>query len=181
MFTIYVSYILIVNVADSTYQCRVTFCVSPFLYFPFGLASKGRFGSAVSPIRIGPSCLFLLSFEPYAALHVCLPRIHPPLHAVSGVVRVGAPVYYQPWITHIHASLHLCGRFAFCADALPVGLLLGDIPYSTPPLVPLCWVLSGTPLVLHYWTGRRVTEFAPPGSRLLFYGASFAPFTLNLT
>jgi hypothetical protein len=29
MFTIYVSYILVVNVADSTYQFRLTFCFSP--------------------------------------------------------------------------------------------------------------------------------------------------------
>jgi hypothetical protein len=70
-------------------------------------------------------------------LHVCLRRIHLSLPAVSGVVRVGAPVYYQPWITllssDIHASLHLCGRFAFCADALPVFLLLGDSRFYSAP------------------------------------------------
>jgi hypothetical protein len=115
-------------------------------------------------------------------LHLRFHGMHPLLRDVSGIARVGAPVYFQLWIVLVSpdnlARLHICGCFGSCTGGLPVALLLqGRVPDFASSLVPLWWVLSGTPLILPYWTGTRLMKFCRLEIGCL--GVSFAPLTLN--
>jgi hypothetical protein len=158
----------------------VTFCFSPFLYLPFAPCFKGP----VSIRRLSYThrpLLFIHFIFPldflfralrciYMCTYLCMLSLVSPVLVPQFIISRGLLSYYltsTPACTYV-AALH----------SAPMHILwvsCSGFPDSTPPLIPLCGVRSWTPLILHYWTGRRDTEFPPAGSRL------FVPFTLNLT
>jgi hypothetical protein len=145
--------------------------------FPSCLAPKSRFGSAVSPPGIGPSCLFFSSFlsiicsgrsAASTSSFRCRPSWRPDL--------LPALDYYYLISTSVYASVAAFNSAPM--DSLWACCLA--VADSAPPLVPLWCVLSGTPLTPPWWTGRDVMEFPPPGGRVLFYCVSFGPWTLYI-
>jgi hypothetical protein len=110
--------------------------------FPLCLAPKSRFGSAVSPTGIGPSCLFFSSFlsticSAHSAASTSFrsrPSWRPDVLPVLEYCYLTSTSVYA-WVAAFDSAL-MAPLWASC-------LMAAD---SAPPLVPLWWVLSGTPL-----------------------------------
>jgi hypothetical protein len=85
-------------------------------------------------------------------LHLHFYGMHPSPHHVSGMARVGAPVYYQCWTVLRSsgdcASLRLCSSVGPCIGGSLPSCFEGRAPHLTSSLRPWWWLLSGTPLAL---------------------------------
>jgi hypothetical protein len=147
MFTIYVSYILIVNVADLTYQCRVTFCFSPFLYLPFAPCFEGpvwirRLSYTHRPFLFIP-LIFPLGFlfRALCCVYMCayVEFICLWMRSLASSMLVPQYIISRELRSHHLASTPAC-TYVAALHAAPMHFLWAScsgIPDSTPPLVPL--------------------------------------------
>jgi hypothetical protein len=166
---LFVSYILIVNVADSTYQCCVTFCFSPFLYLPFAPCFEGpvwirRLSYTHRPFLFIPfiftlgflfralRCVYMCAYVEFICL--CMRSLVSSVFAPQFIISRGLRSYHMastPTCTYV-AALHAAPMHFLWASC-------SGIPDSTPP-----WFHC-----VGYLAGRRLSYATGQGDVLLSF------------